>query len=200
MSALGTWFLLPDFRWLRVYPQTLHCRVVLIHFGWKDNKFAISPVMFGLTQICHPLVSCRGRGFRRAKNLSRTPKQTHCFDTVTSIHTVAWLLHSSILAYTCGYETGSRNIRWGRKGFGVELLLCHKDPWGWKKVQYTINPARQREGEDYEYRRGKREGTWVEGKGTVHEDSVGLRAVMWGKRRKNISTESTRRSLRQIIR
>jgi hypothetical protein len=135
LSALVTRFVLPYFRWLRVYPQTLHCIVVLIHFGWKDNKFAISPVMFGLTQICHPPESCRGRGFRQAKALSRTPKQTHCFDTATSIHTVAWLLLSSILAYTCGCVTGSCHIRWGRKGFGAKLLLRHKEPWGRERVQ-----------------------------------------------------------------
>jgi hypothetical protein len=157
--------------------------------------------MFGLTQICHPLVSCRGRGFRQAKNLSRTSKQTHCFDTVTSIHTVALLLHSSILAYTCGCVTGSRNIRRSKKGFGVKLLLRHKDPWGRERVQHTINPARQTEdGDEYEYRGGKRKGTWVEGKGRVPEDNVELWEVMWGNRRKNTSTGGMRRRLRQIIR
>jgi len=75
----------------------------------------------------------------------------------------------------------------------------HKDPWGRERVQYIINPARQIEGEEYEYRRGTRKGTWVEGKGRVHEDNVELWAVMWGKRRKNTSTGSTRLSLRQII-
>jgi hypothetical protein len=43
---------------------------------------------------------------------------------------------------------GGRNIRWGKKGFGVKLLLRHKDPWGWERFQQTINPARQREEEE----------------------------------------------------